>query len=42
MNILGNDFDKCRLLHVFWILIQSFLGLINTGSRKLRCQHQSG
>ena len=29
MNILGNAFDLPRLLHVFWILNELFLGLVH-------------
>lgn len=42
MNILGSDFDTHRLLRASWNLISLFLGLINIGSRKRRCQRQAG
>lgn len=35
MNILGNDSDTRRLLHVFWILIKLFLGLIVKESKSM-------
>lgn len=43
VNILGNDFDKCRLLHAFKFFNLNILAIINAGSGKLcQCQLASG